>query len=126
MTTQLTGRLYHKQVNRLFRKPELVLMVEVHSKGEYVSGTDAVGKPYDTKYWREGTTLDLVELRGMQRSKLNTIHKSDSKTQALEKALAMLTASIDQIEEYSDNEIIISDVGSYPISDVKQFMKDNL
>ncbi len=101
-------------------------MVEVHSKGEYVSGTDVVGKPYDNKWWREGTTLDLVELRAMQRSKLNTIHKSDSKTEALEKALAMLTASIDQIEEYSDNEIIINDVGSYPISDVQQFIKDNL
>jgi uncharacterized protein len=58
----LTGKHGFRIHSRLFRKPVLILQVEIHRKGRYFTPddpTDLTGLPVDNKFFRDSTIQEL-------------------------------------------------------------------
>ncbi len=66
LTSKLTGAVRQRPVSRLFRKPLLVLQVEVHVKGYEVEDSRGNGRDLDYTYWRDGEVEDLATLCALQ------------------------------------------------------------
>lgn len=61
MKTKLTGRVAYRFHKQLFRKPVLVLQVEVEKKAEVADAYDEY-PTHDRVYWRDADHTDLAEL----------------------------------------------------------------
>jgi hypothetical protein len=62
VTHTKTGAKRHRVETRWFRKPLVVLQVEVHAKGyEVLAHPYGMGQDVDHRYWRDAQVQDITE-----------------------------------------------------------------
>lgn len=61
VTHTKTGAKRHRVETRWFRKPLVVLQVEMHAKGHSYTAYLGLGHNIDYKYWRDAQVEDITE-----------------------------------------------------------------